>query len=79
MLPLVFQSVIPPEVYENPHLLHTPCPTCSHYFKLPILLLLLFICEFGAVLGLCCCTGFPLASELGLLLTVASLVAEHRL
>ena len=44
----------------------------------------LFVSLFLAVLSLACCAGFSLAATsgeavLGLLITVASLVAEHRL
>ena len=38
-----------------------------------------FIYLFLATLGFCCCTGFSLAVECGLLLVVASFVAEHGL
>ena len=38
-----------------------------------------FIYLFMAVLGLHCCTGFSLVVVLGLLIVVASLVAEHGL
>ena len=34
---------------------------------------------FLAVLGLCCCTDFFLVAVQGLLIAVASLVAEHEL
>ena len=38
-----------------------------------------FLFIFWTVLGLCCCMGFSLAAALGLLITVVSSLADHRL
>ena len=41
--------------------------------------LIIFVYLFWTVLGLHCCLGYSLLVVLGLLIVVASLVAEHRL
>ena len=69
-------------ILQGSHIPHIQLPLFL-FFKI-----IIFIWLFLAVLGLCCCTGFPLVAASGghslvalcrLLLAVASFVAEHRL
>ena len=53
---------------------HVFCPFWGHHH-----LKKFFLFIFWTVLGLCRCLGFSLAAALGLLITVVSSLADHRL